>query len=97
MLALLLALAVVSGADPSTPAAPTLYGFTLKRLDGPEQSLVEYRGDVLLLVNTAGKCGFTPQYHALEKLYERERDRGFAVLGFPRIDALLAASGPAAR
>jgi glutathione peroxidase len=86
MLALLLALAALAGAATSAPAVPTLYGFTMKRLDGPEQSLAAYRGEVLLLVNTASKCGFTPQYEALEKLYERRRERGFAVLGFPSND-----------
>lgn len=57
--------------------------FTMKRLDGHEQSLTDYRGKVLLLVNVASECGFTPQYQGLQDLYTRYHDRGFEVLGFP--------------
>lgn len=59
---------------------------TLKRIDGTEQNLRDYEGQVLLLVNVASKCGLTPQYDGLEKLYERYKGRGFAVLGFPAND-----------
>jgi glutathione peroxidase len=55
----------------------------LKKIDGTPVSLGDYEGRVLLVVNVASKCGFTPQYEALEKLYERFRGRGFEVLGFP--------------
>jgi glutathione peroxidase len=61
----------------------TLYEFSAPLLDGRSFSLDELRGHVLLIVNTASKCGFTPQYAALETLYRRYRDRGFEVLGFP--------------
>jgi glutathione peroxidase len=60
-----------------------LYDFKATRIDGREVSLSDYRGKVLLIVNTASKCGFTPQYEGLEKLYQRYRERGFMILGFP--------------
>jgi glutathione peroxidase len=60
--------------------------YQMKRLDGTSQDLADYRGQVLLLVNVASKCGLTPQYDGLEKLYDRYRDRGFSVLGFPAND-----------
>lgn len=55
----------------------------LETIDGREQALADYRGDALLVVNVASKCGFTPQYAGLEALHRRFRARGFAVLGFP--------------
>ena len=60
-----------------------LYDFTAKTLDGKEMSLHDFQGQVLLVVNTASKCGFTPQYAGLESLYEKYRDDGFQILGFP--------------
>jgi len=61
----------------------SLYGINARRLDGSERDLGEFRGQVLLIVNVASRCGFTPQYAGLEALYRRYRARGFAVLGFP--------------
>jgi glutathione peroxidase len=60
-----------------------VYDFTAKTIQGEEQSLGRYRGQALLIVNVASKCGFTPQYTGLEALYKKLRDRGFGVLGFP--------------
>lgn len=61
----------------------TLYDISVKTIDGRETTLAEYRGQVLLIVNVASQCGFTPQYAGLEELYRRYRDQGFSVLGFP--------------
>ncbi|GIX36115.1 MAG: glutathione peroxidase [Lysobacteraceae bacterium] len=60
-----------------------MYDFSARDIDGNTRSLADWRGKVLLIVNTASKCGFTPQYEGLEKLYRKYRDRGLVVLGFP--------------
>ena len=64
-------------------AASSLYDFTLNSIDGQTAPLAAYKGKVLLLVNVASKCGFTPQYTALEALYEKYKDQGLVVIGFP--------------
>jgi glutathione peroxidase len=61
----------------------TIYDYRVKTIRGEETSLADYRGKVLLIVNTASKCGFTPQYKGLQELYEQNRDGGFEILGFP--------------
>jgi len=64
----------------------SLYDIPLQKIDGSPATLAEHKGEVLLVVNVASKCGLTPQYAGLEKLHETYRDRGFAVVGFPAND-----------
>ena len=64
----------------------TIHQFKVKNLQGKEVSLDAYKGKVLLVVNTASKCGFTPQLKNLEELHKKYKDKGFAVLGFPSND-----------
>ncbi|MBW8366694.1 MAG: glutathione peroxidase [Arenimonas sp.] len=61
----------------------TAYDFSARDIDGQETSLAAYKGKALLVVNTASKCGFTPQYTGLEKLSQDFKDQGLVVLGFP--------------
>jgi glutathione peroxidase len=61
----------------------SLFDIPVRGIDGSEQTLEPYRGRILLIVNVASRCGFTPQYDGLESLYRKFKDRGFAVLGFP--------------
>ncbi|MDI1447515.1 glutathione peroxidase [Polyangium sp. 6x1] len=81
-----------AGADSSEGAAVqggtkmSLHDFKMKTIFGEERSLGDYRGKVVLVVNTASECGYTPQYAGLEKLHERFEAKGFAVLGFPSND-----------
>jgi glutathione peroxidase len=67
-------------------ACPALLNRTLDTIHEKPQSLCEYAGKVILVVNTASQCGYTPQYEGLETLYRRYRDKGFVVLGFPAND-----------
>lgn len=60
-----------------------IYNFTATAIDGRTISLDQFRGKVLLIVNTASECGFTPQYKALQEIYSRLRDKGFEILAFP--------------
>lgn len=61
----------------------SIYDYEVKDMQGHTVNLGQYKGKVLLIVNTASKCGFTPQYEGLQKLYEKYRDQGLVVLGFP--------------
>jgi glutathione peroxidase len=64
-------------------AGSGVYSFTLNSIDGKPAPLAEYKGKVVLMVNVASQCGFTPQYSALEAIYEKYKDQGFVILGFP--------------
>lgn len=64
----------------------SVYDFTMKDIDGKDQSLSQYKGKVLVIVNVASKCGFTPQYKDLEAFYQKYKDRGVVLLGFPSND-----------
>jgi glutathione peroxidase len=84
--------------DPSKPAASgasvtvaagsvaSLHDLSAKDIMGADQKLATYKGKVVLVVNTASQCGYTPQYEGLEKLHEQTKDKGFAVIGFPSND-----------
>jgi len=63
-----------------------LYGYTVRTIEGKERSLSAYKGKVLLIVNVASECGFTPQYKGLEEIYDKYKDKGFVILGFPSND-----------
>jgi glutathione peroxidase len=86
---LLAAFAVSAHAAPGSDHAascPALLDHQLATLQDEPLSLCQYRGKVLLVVNTASQCGYTPQYERLEKLYRRYRDQGLVILGFPAND-----------
>ena len=77
-LALLFTATLLLAAD-----SKNIYDFTMKSIDGQPVSLKSYKGKVVMLVNVASKCGFTPQYAGLESLYEKYKDRGFVIVGVP--------------
>ncbi len=65
------------------PSSGNVHQFSVKTIKGEDVSLEQYKGSVLLIVNTASKCGYTPQYEDLQKLYETYKDQGLIILGFP--------------
>lgn len=62
---------------------PQFYSFTMKTIDGKEKSLADYKGKVVMVVNVASFCGYTPQYKDLEAIYKKYKEKGFVILGFP--------------
>lgn len=68
---------------PARAKTGSFYDFKMKTIDGEEVSLEKYKGKVLLVVNVASRCGYTPQYEGLEKLYKEYKGKGFEILGFP--------------
>ncbi len=80
-----LSAAVTAGGNEKSASKDPAYvlGFTMNRLDGKPQNLEDYRGKVVLIVNVASKCGYTPQYGGLQSLYESKMVDGLVVLGFP--------------
>lgn len=73
-----------TSAAPTTPLAEkSLYDFTMKDIDKQDVKLEQYKGKVLLIVNVASQCGYTPQYQGLQKIYAQYKDQGFTILGFP--------------
>jgi glutathione peroxidase len=86
-LTFLLTFFAVNSSNSSTPVPKnqdiSIYNFNVKTIDGKEESLSDYKGKVLLIVNVASNCGFTPQYKGLQELYSKYKDKGFEILGFP--------------
>lgn len=74
---------ILAAALLAAPAMAGIYDFTPNSIDGKPAPLAQYKGQVMLIVNVASRCGFTPQYAALETLYRKYKDRGLVVLGFP--------------
>lgn len=69
--------------QPDIALGASVYDFKMKDIDGKDVKLKQYKGKVVMIVNTASKCGYTPQYEGLEAIYKKYKDQGFVVLGFP--------------
>jgi glutathione peroxidase len=86
IIAVLAALASATPNSAAEPPCPSVLDHKIVNLQDQPVSLCQYRGKVLLIVNTASECGYTPQYEGLENLYRRYREKGFVILGFPAND-----------
>src|SRR6185295_20328731 len=73
-------------AKPAAQSVPAVLNFTMNSLDGKPVNLAKYQGNVVLIVNVASQCGYTPQYEGLEELHKRYASRGLRLLGFPSND-----------
>jgi len=81
--AILSALLTIGAIGTTSGGTSSIYDFTMTNIDGHSVHLSKFKGKVLLVVNVASKCGYTPQYAGLEKLYEEYKGKGFLILGFP--------------
>lgn len=70
-------------AVPAAPVSPMVLAYTVKDIDGKDVDLASFKGQVVLIVNVASNCGYTPQYTGLQKLYTDKKDKGLVILGFP--------------
>jgi len=77
------ALGFIFNPSPSLPPQKSMYEFTMKDIDGKDVKLDAYKGKVVMIVNTASKCGLTPQYEGLQNLYDKYKGQDFVILGFP--------------
>jgi glutathione peroxidase len=74
---------VINSSTSNGSSKKSIYEYSAMNIDGKDVSLEKYKGEVILIVNTASQCGYTPQYEGLQKIYDKYKDKGFIILGFP--------------